>query len=380
MKTIAHIYFSALRNDSRSFRAAKTGLQEGIAERELLFGYWEPGLPESTVPMPGMEIRRLKPPFLNFLPRVAGRALRWSLWRERSASALIAERPMLLQAHSLAALPSAVAAKKVLSVPLIYDARELETERNGWKWQQKFVARRIEARSIPYADRVLVVSDLIAEWYRSTYKLENVTVVRNVPEKPLYEVTRNRLIRDDFNIGDNDLVFIYLGALGSGRGWTQIVDAFRRMPANQHIVFVGDGPDAEKVDAAAKNFPNVHWRAPVHISEVPKYAAGADVGISLIEDSCLSYRYCLPNKLHEYRIAGLPVIVSDLPELSRFVKLANCGWTTSGDSKSLITLLRSLDRAKIREKAEKASIAPLTWDDEKKAYVKLVRDLLPPTV
>jgi glycosyltransferase involved in cell wall biosynthesis len=375
-RTIAHIYFSALHNDSRSFRAAKAGLQAEIAERELLIGYWEPELPQSSFPMPGMEIQRLKPPSFDALPRVVGRALRWFLWRNISTRALIAAQPILLQAHSLAALPPAVAAKKVLSVPLIYDARELETERNGWKRLQKFVARRIESRLIRHADQVLVVSEMIADWYRDTYGLDNVTVVRNVPERPSYEITRNRKIRDDFQLDDDALVFIYLGALSNGRGWTQIVDAFRDQPRDRHIIFVGDGPDAQKIADISKTVPNVHWHAPVPITQVPQYAAGADVGISLIEDSCLSYRFCLPNKLHEYRIAGLPVIVSDLPELSRFIRQANCGWTTPGDSASLAELVRSLDRSKIRAKADGATQAPLTWDDEKDAYIKLSRNLL----
>ena len=50
------------------------------------------------------------------------------------------------------------------------------------------------------------------------------------------------------------------------------------------------------------------------------YAASADVGLSLIEDICLSYYYCLPNKLFECLMAGLPVIVSNLPEMAAIVR------------------------------------------------------------
>ena len=38
-----------------------------------------------------------------------------------------------------------------------------------------------------------------------------------------------------------------------------------------------------------------------------EYTASADVGMCLIEDTCLSYRYCMPNKLFEYFAAGVPL-------------------------------------------------------------------------
>ncbi len=376
MHTIGHIYFSALSNDSRSFRSAKAGLIAGIAQRTFLVGYWEPGLRESETPMPGMEILRLKFLPLGFMPRLIRRALRWFLWCPAAARKLIRNRPTLLHCHSLAALKPAVDAKMALGIPLIYDARELETERNGWKWLQKVVAKRVEARLIRHVDAVLVVSDSIADWYRETYGLSNVTVVRNVPESPAYLVSRNRRIRDDFGLGDDDLVFIYLGAISDGRGWTQIVEAFKTQALDHHMVFVGDGPDAEKIAAISESVRNVHWHPPVPISEVPQYAAGADVGISLIEDTCLSYRYCLPNKVHEYRIAGLPVIVSNLTELSRFIEKTGCGWTVSSDGDNLAALIASLDRKTIRRKLADTREPPITWDDEKVRYIAVLNRLL----
>ena len=55
------------------------------------------------------------------------------------------------------------------------------------------------------------------------------------------------------------------------------------------------------------------------------YTVSADVGLSLIENSCLSYYYCLPNKVFEYAMAGLPVIVSGLYEMRRIVEAYGIG-------------------------------------------------------
>jgi glycosyltransferase involved in cell wall biosynthesis len=49
------------------------------------------------------------------------------------------------------------------------------------------------------------------------------------------------------------------------------------------------------------------------------------VGLCLCEHTCLSYYFCMPNKLFEYIRAGIPIICSDLPELRRVVSDEHLG-------------------------------------------------------
>ena len=49
--------------------------------------------------------------------------------------------------------------------------------------------------------------------------------------------------------------------------------------------------------------------------------------MSLLEDDCENHRLALPNKVFEYIAAGVPVVVSDLPELRRLVEEHGVGWT-----------------------------------------------------
>jgi glycosyltransferase involved in cell wall biosynthesis len=51
----------------------------------------------------------------------------------------------------------------------------------------------------------------------------------------------------------------------------------------------------------------------------------ADFGLSIIEPSCLSYYYCLPNKLFEYLMADIPVVVSNMKEMTKLVQENKAG-------------------------------------------------------
>jgi len=55
------------------------------------------------------------------------------------------------------------------------------------------------------------------------------------------------------------------------------------------------------------------------------YTSSADYGILFYEDTCLNHRYCSPNKIFEYLMAGLPVLTSNLYEIRRLVESEGVG-------------------------------------------------------
>jgi glycosyltransferase involved in cell wall biosynthesis len=104
-------------------------------------------------------------------------------------------------------------------------------------------------------------------------------------------------------------------------------------------------------------------------SELINYTAGADIGVSLIENISKSYYYALPNKLFEYIMSNIPVLISDLPQMKKIVDDYNVGrYVTLEDKSSLEKVLsemlnesNSIEQYKIN--AEKAS-KELNWQKE----------------
>jgi glycosyltransferase involved in cell wall biosynthesis len=64
---------------------------------------------------------------------------------------------------------------------------------------------------------------------------------------------------------------------------------------------------------------NIYVHAAVATEMGLQYTASADIGVSYIDNPSLNDRFCLPNKLFEYIMARLPVIVNDAPEMRRVV-------------------------------------------------------------
>ena len=235
----------------------------------------------------------------------------------------------------------------------------------------------VESVLIRRVAQTTVVNDLIADWYRRAYPGAPVTTVCNLPQRPLRPVTRNDRLRQDLGIGPDDLIFIYVGLLGAGRGLETLIEAFHSVPPGHHLVMLGNGPSAAMCREASRSAPNIHVHEPVPPAEVLELVAGADVGLVFFAQDALSYVYSLPNKLFECLGAGLPVIANDMPAVSRVLRETGRGWIVSDVSAaSLRDLVSGISRTTIAAKLS----APLNipyWEDEVPKLLAVMRSLGP---
>jgi glycosyltransferase involved in cell wall biosynthesis len=115
-------------------------------------------------------------------------------------------------------------------------------------------------------------------------------------------------------------------------------------------------------------------------AEVVEALSDASVGLALFEPVCLSHRLVLPNKLFEYVLAGLPVVGSDLPMISRFVRDHEVGAVVDpGDPAAIASALREvLEPARRRElrAAVARAQAELDWRRERDTLAGVYRGAL----
>ena len=130
-----------------------------------------------------------------------------------------------------------------------------------------------------------------------------------------------------------------------------------------------------------QEFENIHFHDPVDSDSLSGFTGSADLGICLIEDLCLSYRFCLPNKFFEYAMAGLPILASDLPEMRKLVEEYDCGvicesMTPDGIVSGLKKLL-SKDLKKLGKNARKMA-EDHSWEIQEKKLLSLYTRILKP--
>jgi glycosyltransferase involved in cell wall biosynthesis len=371
-----HIVRGVVRNDSRVLKEAGTLAASGLFSTVEIVGLNEPGLPEEEV-INGLRVRRVTLTSKGWSKGFLAQVMKFVEWRARIVRTFARSPLSVVHCHDLDPLPIGVRLKALTGARLVYDAHELQTEQGDPSRARVAVARWTERRLIRDADAMITVSPSIADWYAQAFPGVSPVLVRNVPERPPETVVPVDL-RRALDIPLDAVLFIYLGALSPGRGIEELLTAFAGEGVRHHIVFMGSGVLAARVQAASAAAATIHFLPPVPPREVLRYAAGADVGVSMSLDTCLNNRYCLPNKLFESLLAGLPVLVSDLPEQRRLVEFYRAGWHTRPEPASIAAALATIDRAACdRIRAELPSrTTGLSWQQESAALMQVYRRLL----
>ncbi len=287
-------------------------------------------------------------------------------------------RADVINCHSVHVLPVCVLLKLTTGARLIYDPHELESEVHGTNPLLRQLVRIIERVSFRFIDALIVVNESIGWWYQSKYGLIAFTAIYNIPAgNPSDEPVPGRNLRTIFSIGDDDMLFLYQGLLSEARGLESLLSAFVSLGRPYHIVFMGYGAMAGKLNDSAGKYENIHYLPAVPQHELLDYTRSADAGIHLIPNTCLNHYLCLPNKIFEYLKACTPFIVSDFPEMAGIAARTGGGWTVAPDEGSLVALIGNLDKAELLRRRAHLREARLKydWSLEEKKYIGIFRAL-----
>lgn len=301
------------------------------------------------------------------------------LWRNiEMARVAIRQGADIYHAHDLDTLLAGYLAKRRTGKPLVYDFHELYTEqyakgRKTWVWS--WVHVMLERLLVKRVDGLLTVCDSLGQWMSQRYSSKKALTVKNVPlyeDVGRVEITPRR-----------ERVILYHGSYSENRGLEQFVESARYL-RSARVVLRGFGDMEDRLRRLVKQNgleDKVIFSPPVPVFKLVQEASVADIGIAPFPPVCFNTRFCLPNKLFEYLMAGLAIAVTDLPEMRRIILEHDVGvLLPSLDPMGIATTLNGLldDSSKLdamKRRARHVARTIYNWEHESENLIRFYESM-----
>jgi glycosyltransferase involved in cell wall biosynthesis len=363
MKKILHLSHTDIAFDSRILKEMNAALNSGynvfgigIKLKSIEIGQRDAN---KSLHVNSLEIGSRK---WRFLPRQLKHLAVYVEFFLKSVPKAISHKADIIHCNDTTVLPIALVTKLFTRAKLVYDAHELESNQDGQSKLSGILIKFFEKISWRFIDGLIVVSPSIKKWYNKNIGSKATAIVLNSPilsEENDIEATN--YLKDFFGIPRDELVFIYIGGLGPGRGIELIRDVFKDKSLKSHVVFMGYGSYFNELNELSRDYTNIHVHEAVTHDQVVSIAQSADVGLALIENTSLSCYYCLPNKLFEYCFAGIPVLASDFPDIRDVLETYSLGLLTTLEPISIKKAIISFEKKKVEVNFSIEDLQPLSW-------------------
>jgi glycosyltransferase involved in cell wall biosynthesis len=228
----------------------------------------------------------------------------------------------------------------------------------------------LEKWLIPKLLNNYTVCDSIANFYKDNY-LSNFETIMNLP-------TKKEVKKGVFSFETNaKKIILYQGAINIGRGLENLLETMKFLE-HHLLVVIGDGDiyTSLKDSISSKNLNNkVVLLGKIASKELHKLTPLADLGVSLEEDLGLNYRFALPNKIFDYIQAEVPILVSNLPEMSAVVTNYNVGAIVKNTFPELLANQIKQVLKKDFTKELKAAKEKLIWEKQEDKLLAIFNNL-----
>ena len=264
----------------------------------------------AKIPCP-VTIVSTRPQYEGKQRSVIKKLMREKVRNQDICDAIVAYKPDVIHANDLNALIPAYKASKILKCALIYDSHEICVE-NLYESNKKMYALMLkmqEKHIVRHVDKMICVSHAAAEYFAKEYKIPMPDVITNCSLKS------EQCILEEKNPGFEVLNH---GQFYAGRGYDIMVEASQYLKDYPEIKLAmrGFGVMEQQLRDRVEELQadNVIFYPKVLVEELIPYASRSKVGVAMTEAICLNFKLSVSNKLFEYASAGLPVIMSDIPE------------------------------------------------------------------
>ncbi len=380
-----HVAGGPVRTDPRVLREATALSRAGLAvsvvdvDRDSTCPRDEviANLPTHHLIIPGWFVpTRFKPWFLIKLAQVV----------MRGGLKLLSTPADIYHAQDISALPACYIAARLRRKQLVYDAHEFSlVDPNVTRWRLLHaLAVRILRHILTRSAGVITVSPPIAQEFQRRYGGPKPVVVRNIPEyrRPAHS---DRL-RSNLGLSSLTRIALYHGYLNADRGLDALVRSAAFLRSDVVVVMMGNGvmqPTLEALIAREGVQERVKLIPAVPHTELLDWVASADIGLILLPpEYSPSIRMCLPNKLFECLMAGVPVLASALDAVVDVIETYGVGSVALSlepehIANAIEAMLGAPDRLEqMRTNALAAAQQTLCWERESERLVALYQQIL----
>lgn len=294
----------------------------------------------------------------------------------------------IYHAHDVNALPACYIAARLRHKPLIFDSHEIPFDNpifTHWR-RLSALAKNILIRMLPRCTGVITASPLYAQEIRNQYHYPEVTLVRNTP---VYRaVPKGDRLQQYLNLSSDVRIALYQGVLHPNRALDRLVHAAPFLEPNILIVMMGEAMETTRIQLesliASKGVANrVKIIPPIPYEELLDWTASADIGLSIFSpDYTRSIQFCLPNKLFEYLMVGIPVLTSELDAVVEVIKTYDVGHIVSSlgpadVGAAINAMLADIPAlARMRNNALEAARQEFHWENDSQKLIQLYHAVL----
>ncbi|GAB3934530.1 hypothetical protein GCM10029976_043620 [Kribbella albertanoniae] len=213
------------------------------------------------------------------------------------------------------------------TVKIIYDAHEYVPGVPNVPPRRVAAYSDLEREFLGDVDRIITVSEPLAEWLQRDHKLaERPDVVLNAPIEPPEDAEVQGL-RQQLQLAEDVPLLVYLGGVHRARGVGTIVEALPQLPGVHLAVVARLNSFTTELRTRAAELgvgDRVHVLPFVDAELVPLYVRSATIGVSPLLHAP-NHDIAVTNKFCEYIAAGLPIITSDTPAQADLVTELDLG-------------------------------------------------------
>jgi len=284
-------------------------------------------------------------------------------------------------AEDIYTLPFAAILGRLKGAKIIYDSREVYGHLAGLSKRKNLqsLLKWIETTFIHSAYKTITTGPLDSLHIENAYGIEKSIVIRNFPLYCRIEYPFD--FRKHYNLRVDTKIILYQGVILHGRGLKEIFNVLNEIH-NCVLIILGGGEYTEyyKKLSSEKGLDKIVFffgKIPQH--ELLNYTAGADIGLSIIENLSLSYYYALPNKMFEYILTGVPVLASNFPQMKDIIDEFKVGLYIDPENSDELkkSLLRLINDNNLRKELSLNcfnAAKELNWEKEIKKLLPFIEN------